>query len=98
MANERMRRRLERLLDQIDEAEADGNWEAVCDLALDVLEIDPENSQALVGQVTPRADRCYLGAVPYEMVTGRPPFLGDYSVAIIGHHINAPSSALHGRT
>ena len=26
----------------------------------------------------------------YEMVTGRPPFLGDGSVAIIGQHINTP--------
>jgi serine/threonine protein kinase len=26
----------------------------------------------------------------YEMVTGRPPFVGDDSVAIIGQHINTP--------
>jgi len=37
MASERMQRRLERLLDQIDEAETNGNWESVRDLALDVL-------------------------------------------------------------
>ena len=29
----------------------------------------------------------------YEMVTGRPPFLGDDSVAIIGQHINTPPVA-----
>ena len=46
MASERVQRRLERLLDQIDEAEADGNWESVHDLALDVLEIDAENAEA----------------------------------------------------
>ena len=29
----------------------------------------------------------------YEMVTGRPPFLGDDPVAIIGQHINTPPVA-----
>ena len=46
MASERVQRRLERLLDQIDEAEANGNWESVRDMALDVLEIDAENAEA----------------------------------------------------
>ena len=48
MASERMQRRLERLLDQIDEAEANGNWESVRDLALDVLAIDSDNADATV--------------------------------------------------
>ncbi len=46
MASERTQRHLERLLDQIDEAEANGNWESVRSLALDVLEFDGENSEA----------------------------------------------------
>ena len=46
MASERILRRLERLLDQIDEAEANGYWESVHDLALDVLAIDAENAEA----------------------------------------------------
>ena len=49
--------------------------------------------QAMGGEVTPRADLYSLGAMLYEMVCGRPPFLGDDSVAIIGQHINTPPVA-----
>ena len=49
--------------------------------------------QAMGGEVTAKADLYSLGAMMYEMVTGRPPFLGDDAIAIIGQHINTPPVA-----
>jgi len=49
--------------------------------------------QAMGGEVTPKSDLYSLGVMLYEMVTGRPPFLGDDWVAIIGQHINTPPVA-----
>jgi class 3 adenylate cyclase len=44
--------------------------------------------QALGRQADARSDLYSLGCVLYEMVAGRPPFLGDDTVAIISQHIN----------
>ncbi len=49
--------------------------------------------QATGGEITPRSDLYSLGAMLYEMVCGRPPFLGDEPVAIIGQHLNTPPVA-----
>ncbi len=49
--------------------------------------------QAMGGEVTPQSDLYSLGAMLYEMVCGRPPFVGDDHVAIIGQHLNTPPVA-----
>ena len=45
MTTDRVQRRIQRLLDQIDEAEAARDWQLVLDLAKDVLGIEPENKE-----------------------------------------------------
>jgi eukaryotic-like serine/threonine-protein kinase len=49
--------------------------------------------QALGRQPDARSDLYSWGCVLYEMVTGRPPFLGDDAVAIISQHINTAAVA-----
>ncbi|NQW16607.1 MAG: protein kinase [Chloroflexi bacterium] len=46
--------------------------------------------QATGGVVTERSDLYSLGAMIYELVTGRTPFIGDDEFAIISQHINTP--------
>jgi len=49
--------------------------------------------QALGQTPDARGDLYSLGALLYELATGRPPFLGDDAVAIISQHINTPPVA-----
>ena len=47
MVSERIQRRIDRLLDQIEEAADQRDWQAVHQLAQDVLRLEPENADAL---------------------------------------------------
>jgi serine/threonine protein kinase len=49
--------------------------------------------QATGGEVTPIADLYSLGAMLYEMSTGRVPFMGDDDIAVISQHVNTPPVA-----
>jgi eukaryotic-like serine/threonine-protein kinase len=49
--------------------------------------------QATGGDVTSRADLYSLGAMLYEMSTGRVPFMGDDDIAVISQHVNTPPVA-----
>jgi eukaryotic-like serine/threonine-protein kinase len=49
--------------------------------------------QAIGAAVDARVDLYALGCVLYELVCGRPPFVGDESVAIITQHLNTPPVA-----
>jgi class 3 adenylate cyclase/tetratricopeptide (TPR) repeat protein len=46
------------------------------------------SEQALGRPADARSDLYSLGALLYEMVAGRPPFVGDDAVAVISQHIN----------
>ena len=49
--------------------------------------------QALGGEVPPQSDLYSLGAMLYELVTGKPPFQADDPTAVISQHINTPPVA-----
>ncbi len=49
--------------------------------------------QATGGEVTAKADLYSLGAMLYEMCTGRVPFMGDDDIAVISQHVNTPPVA-----
>ncbi len=56
-----------------------------------VAYIPPE--QAMGRKPDARSDLYALGAMLYEMVAGRPPFLGDDAVTVISQHVSTPPVA-----
>ncbi len=47
MASDRIQRRIDRLLDQAEEAADESNWQRVRELSQNILAFDPENTDAL---------------------------------------------------
>ncbi len=62
MASERMQRRIERLLDEADDAIARFDWEAVRNGAETVLALDPENADGLA--LLAAVERASAGITP----------------------------------
>ncbi len=62
MASDRFQRRIDRLLDDIEAAADQRDWQKVAQLAHDVLIADPENSDALSFLAT--AERTIVGSAP----------------------------------
>ena len=89
MASERSQRRIERLLDQIDEAESSGTWELVSTLAQDILDVDADNQEA----------SAYLNAARRRLAdtstsTSTPPRASGNPVK---SHLPAKSRSIRGR-
>ncbi len=62
MASDRLQRRIERLLDEAEEAVSRLDWEVVRDRAQAVLAFDPDNRDALI--LLTGADRAMTGSGP----------------------------------
>ncbi len=79
MASDRIQRRIERLLDEADEAFAERNWPVVHANAQDVLRLDPENREALTffsaaeqALDSPRKPEPQASATPYPAPDQQP--------------------------
>jgi TolB-like protein/Tfp pilus assembly protein PilF/tRNA A-37 threonylcarbamoyl transferase component Bud32 len=54
----------------------------------------PEQAEGAAANLTPAADVYSLGAIVFELLAGRPPFLGDNAVAVIRQAAETPAPKL----
>ena len=92
MASERIQRRIDRLLDQAEEAMDQLNWDSVRDCAQAVLGLDPQNNDALAflasvdrvlqNQPDSKTQEITAQADPISLPTDQPPSFanGRYQV------------------
>src|SRR5947207_12225181 len=56
--------------------------------------IAPEQAKGLAAKLTPAADVYSLGAILFDLFTGRPPFLGEHALAVIQQASEKPAPKL----
>jgi serine/threonine protein kinase/Tfp pilus assembly protein PilF len=56
--------------------------------------IAPEQARGPAAKLTPAADVYSLGAILFDLFTGRPPFLGEHALAVIQQAAERPASKL----
>ena len=79
MASERIQRRIDRLLDQAEEAMDRSDWESVRDHAKVALGLDPENTDALAFLASVEQVLEAESTVPSSQSTGGPPTAPEHS-------------------
>ncbi len=56
--------------------------------------IAPEQASGLAGKARPTADIYSLGAILYDLLAGRPPFLGEHALAVLRETAEKPAPRL----
>ena len=92
MATERIQRRIDRLLDQVEEAAAQEDWEAVRRLSRQVLALDPDDADAPAFSAAPERS---LGESPAEPVVPSAPIRTTPTPSTVSAVV--PTSFANGR-